>query len=53
MVTCVLERACIWLQGYCQENTFDYIKQLQESNCTLNLLPSKMECKNARKMVIS
>jgi hypothetical protein len=31
---------------------FDYINHQQESNCTSNLLPSKMEHKNARKMVV-
>jgi len=47
-----IEKGLYLATRLCQENTFDYIKQQQESNCTLNLLPSKMEHKNARKMVI-
>jgi len=40
-MTCVLVGECIWLQGHCNMNTFDYLEHQQVANISKCATPNK------------
>jgi hypothetical protein len=41
LMTCVLIGECIWLQGHCNRNTFDYLEHQQVANRSKCATPNK------------